>query len=261
MSFSGEPTQTREAMWNCCRHCPSRSSRVTTALALFAHRRRGPSRRCGRIGCVGYCMSGPFSFAMACAYPERIKAAASIYGVRLFGPGSPAEGASKARGELYFACAELDEYAPAEMVDGLERYLDEVGANARVERLPGRPSRLRLPGAGADSTTKAAAERHWERLHALFAATSPEHPRCEPETGSACHRRVCLGSGNSPYTRHPSVTRRRSKGAWKLRCEISVMPSWQWPSVGSATTRWQRPTAATGGRCSHSARRVTGRQW
>ena len=36
-----------------------------------------------RVGCVGYCMSGPFAFAMAGTFPDRIKAAASVYGVRL----------------------------------------------------------------------------------------------------------------------------------------------------------------------------------
>ena len=36
-----------------------------------------------KIGCIGYCMSGPFSLSVAAAFPERIKAAASIYGVRL----------------------------------------------------------------------------------------------------------------------------------------------------------------------------------
>jgi carboxymethylenebutenolidase len=165
--FSGEPTQTREAMWELLSSLSVPLITSDTA-ALFAHVDEDPAADAGRIGCVGYCMSGPFSFAMACAYPERIKAAASIYGVRLFGPGSPAEGASKARGELYFACAELDEYAPAEMVDGLERYLDEVGANARVERYPGVHHGFAFPGRGP-IYDKAAAERHWERLHALFA--------------------------------------------------------------------------------------------
>ena len=36
-----------------------------------------------RVGCVGYCMSGPFALSVAAAYPEKIKASASIYGVRL----------------------------------------------------------------------------------------------------------------------------------------------------------------------------------
>src|SRR5262249_55928094 len=43
------------------------------------------------IGCVGYCMSGPFAFAAASAFPERIAAAASIHGVKLYtdAPDSP----------------------------------------------------------------------------------------------------------------------------------------------------------------------------
>ena len=56
--------------------------------ALFAHVDADPNADATRVGCVGYCMSGPFAFAMACRYPDRISAAASIYGVRLFGDGS-----------------------------------------------------------------------------------------------------------------------------------------------------------------------------
>jgi len=85
---------------------------------------------------VGYCMSGPFAYAVAGMFPDRIQAAASIYGVRLHGEGSPQDLAAHVKGELYFACAELDEYAPKEMVDGLEAHLQAVGANARVEWYP-----------------------------------------------------------------------------------------------------------------------------
>jgi carboxymethylenebutenolidase len=42
-----------------------------------------------RIGAVGYCMSGPFACAVAGMFPTRIRAAASIYGVRLHGRARP----------------------------------------------------------------------------------------------------------------------------------------------------------------------------
>ena len=111
-------------------------------------------------------MSGPFAFAMACRYPDRISAAASIYGVRLFGDGSAADIAHQAKAELYFACAEHDPYAPTEMVDGLTAHLDSIGANARVEWYPGTHHGFAFPQRPAYD--KAAAERHWERLHSLF---------------------------------------------------------------------------------------------
>ena len=165
--FSGDPAHTREAMWDLMASL-SEDLVASDTAAMLSFADNDPVANATRIGCVGYCMSGPFSFAMANTYPERIRAAASIYGVRLFGPGSPAPNASNAQGELYFACAEFDEYAPAEMIDGLERYLREIHANARVERYPGVHHGFAFPQRGP-IYDREAAERHWERLHALFA--------------------------------------------------------------------------------------------
>jgi carboxymethylenebutenolidase len=134
--------------------------------AMFAHIDDDPAADAGRVGCVGYCMSGPFSFAMAGMFPDRIKAAASIYGVRLFGEGSPAHLTERVKGELYFGCAEFDDYAPKEMIDGLEAHLAATGVNARVEWYPGVHHGFGFPQRPAYD--KPAAERHWERLFSLF---------------------------------------------------------------------------------------------
>jgi carboxymethylenebutenolidase len=134
--------------------------------AMFAHVDADPAADARRVGCVGYCMSGPFAFAMAGMFPERIRAAASIYGVRLFGEGSPAHLTERVKGELYFGCAEFDDYAPKEMIDGLEAHLVTVGANARVEWYPGVHHGFGFPQRPAYD--KPAAERHWERLFSLF---------------------------------------------------------------------------------------------
>ena len=50
---------------------------------LMAHAAQQGDAGEGPVGTLGYCMSGPFAFSSAAAYPERIKAAASLYGVRL----------------------------------------------------------------------------------------------------------------------------------------------------------------------------------
>jgi carboxymethylenebutenolidase len=139
---------------------------VSDTAALFAHVDADAAADASRVGCMGYCMSGPFSFAMAGTFPDRIKAAASIYGVRLFGDGSPAHLAAAVKGELYFACAEFDDYAPTEMVNGLEAHLAAVGANARVEWYPATHHGFAFPNRPVYE--KHSAERHWERLHALF---------------------------------------------------------------------------------------------
>lgn len=123
-----------------------------------------------RIGCVGYCMSGPFSLAVAAAYPDRVKAAASVYGVRLAvdADDSPHLGFPDTRGEIYVAAAETDEYAPPEMIAAVEAAIESSGVNGRVEWYPGTHHGFAFPGRGG-LFDKPAAERHWSRLHSLFA--------------------------------------------------------------------------------------------
>jgi carboxymethylenebutenolidase len=164
--FGGDPSQTREVMFELMQGL-SDSMVTSDTNALFAHVDHDPAADATRIGCMGYCMSGPFSFAMAGTFPERIKAAASLYGVRLYGEKSPAHLAANVKGELYFACAEHDEHAPMEMVDALEAHLISVGTNARVERYPGAHHGFAFPTRGT-VFSKHDAERHWERLHDLF---------------------------------------------------------------------------------------------
>jgi carboxymethylenebutenolidase len=138
--------------------------------AMYAYIDSDPNAESSAVGSIGYCMSGPFVFAMAGMFPDRMKSAASIYGVRLFGENSPAHLAGAVKGELYFACAEHDEYAPKEMVDQLEAHLASVGANARVEWYPGTHHGFAFQRRGA-VYNRDAAERHWERILALFART------------------------------------------------------------------------------------------
>jgi len=124
----------------------------------------------GPVGTVGYCMSGPFAFAAAAAFPERIAAAASFHGVRLYTEAldSPHLQADRIEAELYFGCAETDEWAPKKMIDGLDGYLAGSGCRYRIEWYPGTAHGFVFPDRQG-VYQKAAAERHWERLHSLFA--------------------------------------------------------------------------------------------
>jgi len=121
------------------------------------------------IGCVGYCMSGPFSLFVASAFPSQIKVAASIYGVRLVvdADDSPHLGFTKTKAELYIACAEHDDYVPLEMVEQVSIEIEQSGVNGRVELYEDTHHGFAFPGRGK-IYDKEAAERHWERLHALF---------------------------------------------------------------------------------------------
>lgn len=137
--------------------------------AMFSFAATDSAASDGKAGCVGYCMSGPFAFAAAAAFPQKIAAAASIHGVRLYADAddSPHRSADKITGEMYFACAQTDEYAPKEMIDQLQNHLDGVGVNARIEWYPGTQHGFVFPQR-AGKYHKAAAERHWERLLAMY---------------------------------------------------------------------------------------------
>lgn len=122
-----------------------------------------------KIGVLGYCMSGQYAINAAARYPDRVAAAASLYGVALVteAQDSPHLAARKTKGELYFACAEHDTYAPMEMVKALESDLRANNINAEVEVYADAHHGFAFPGRPAFQ--KESAERHWSRLHALFA--------------------------------------------------------------------------------------------
>lgn len=122
-----------------------------------------------KIGAVGYCMSGPFVFAAAGQYPERINCAASIYGASLLTDraDSPHLTAAQIKGEMYFACAEIDHYAPTELIEQLQAHLEGLPINSRLEWYPGAEHGFAFPGREG-IFHKPSAERHWARLHSLF---------------------------------------------------------------------------------------------
>jgi carboxymethylenebutenolidase len=68
---------------------------------------------------------------------------------------------------MYFACAEIDHFAPKDTIDALEAHLKESQINYRLEWYPGAEHGFAFPGRGA-IYHKPSAERHWERLHDLF---------------------------------------------------------------------------------------------
>jgi carboxymethylenebutenolidase len=136
--------------------------------ALVGHGETIAAANAQSIGCVGYCMSGQFAINAAARYPGRVGAAASIYGVRLITdkPDSPHLVAQKAKAELYFACAEIDHWMPLDQIEPLRRALREADADAEVEIYPGVEHGFAFPARPVYD--KASAERHWERLFALF---------------------------------------------------------------------------------------------
>jgi len=127
-----------------------------------------PDAKPGPVGVHGYCMSGPYALAAAARYPDRIAAAASFYGTWLVSDAeeSPHLSLGRAKGELYIACAEHDDLAPLPMVAELRTLFDASGAAGALEIYPGVHHGFGFPERRVYD--RAAAERHWERLIALY---------------------------------------------------------------------------------------------
>lgn len=122
----------------------------------------------GAVGCHGYCMSGPYALAAAARYPDRVAAAASFYGTWLVSDAeeSPHLTFAKSKGELYIACAEHDDLAPLPMVDELRGLFERSGARGELEMYPKVHHGFAFPQRWCYD--RPAAERHWERLIALY---------------------------------------------------------------------------------------------
>jgi len=127
----------------------------------------------GPVGCHGYCMSGPYALAAAARYPDCIAAAASFYGTWLVSEAeeSPHRSLGQVKGELYIACAEHDNLAPLPMVEALQGLFKQSGAAGELELYPGVHHGFAFPQRWCYD--KQAAERHWERLLALYRRRLP----------------------------------------------------------------------------------------
>lgn len=138
------------------------------AGSMIEHARQDPAADTSKIGVVGYCMSGPFAIMVAAAH-EPVVAAASFHGVRLVADAddSPHKHLDAVNGEVYVGAAETDDYAPPEMIDAFDAALTASSATGQVEWYPGTEHGFSF--AERPQYDRAASERHWERLHDLFA--------------------------------------------------------------------------------------------
>ena len=74
------------------------------------------------------------------------------------------------RCESYFACAEIDKWAPPADIEKLQAALQAAGTPHRIEWYPGVEHGFVFPQR-AGIYNRDAAERHWERLFSLFERT------------------------------------------------------------------------------------------
>lgn len=136
------------------------------AMLAFVDERK--IARPGPAGAHGYCMSGPYALAAAARYPDRIAAAASFYGTWLVSDAveSPHLSLGKIKGEVHIACAEHDNLAPLPMVGELRGLFEKARTLGEIELYPGVHHGFAFPQRWCYD--KPAAERHWERLIALY---------------------------------------------------------------------------------------------
>jgi len=144
---------------------------MSDVAAMLRHIDSTGIARAGPVGVHGYCMSGPYALAAAARFPDRVAAAASFYGTWIVSDAeeSPHATLGQCKGELYISCAEHDDLAPPDMVAELKRLFEASGARGELEVHPGTHHGFAFPGRRIYD--KPAAERHWERLIALYRRT------------------------------------------------------------------------------------------
>lgn len=147
----------------------SRTTVLTDTAAMLDFVNGEAAADTTRVGVVGYCMSGPFVFWAAAEYPQQITALASFHGVQLCTdePESPHRYLDRINAEIYVGCAQTDTWAPAEMIEALGSHLAKQSMISRIEWYPDTQHGFVFPRREA-VYHKAAAERHWERLLALY---------------------------------------------------------------------------------------------
>lgn len=140
---------------------------VTDAAGLFAAADADPAASSGPAGAVGFCMSGGMALVVARAFPERVRAAASIHGAWLVrdGDDSPHLGLDAVRAEVHFAWVDGDPTAPADQREQMIAALDEADVPYTLDLVTDAAHGFAPPGDRYDRT---ASERHWERVHSLL---------------------------------------------------------------------------------------------
>lgn len=144
---------------------------VSDTEAMLRYADTQPEADATHVGALGYCMSGPFVMAAAASFPDCIKCIASIHGANLVTDREDSAHLMAPRicCSSYFACAEIDKWAPRSTIDKLQSALLAAGTPHRIEWYPGVEHGFVFPQRAVYD--KPSAERHWERLFDLFRRT------------------------------------------------------------------------------------------
>jgi len=141
---------------------------ISDAEALLAVADGDAAAKDGKLGAVGFCMSGGLVISLARAMPERVVAVASIHGAWLVRdtPDSPHLDLDTVKAEVYLGWCDNDPTAPAEHVPIMREALEAAGITYTLDWLEDALHGYAPPG--GERYNRAASELHWERVHALL---------------------------------------------------------------------------------------------
>ena len=121
----------------------------------------------GKIGAVGFCMSGPLVLGLAQRMPDKVRAIASVHGAWVVTDkeDSPHLDIDNIKAEVYFAWAEDDPTATEEEMHIMDKAMTKADINYRIDYMRGAVHGFAPRG---ERYNHDASERHWERVHDLF---------------------------------------------------------------------------------------------
>ena len=128
-----------------------------------------PGVKPGKVGATGYCLGGRLATLTACAFPERVAAAASFHGGWIVndGPASLDKKIVDSPARFYFGVADNDNSCTPEAQERLKAALRPHHPNDVVELYAGAPHGFAM--SDGKSYRADAAERHWQRMTSFFA--------------------------------------------------------------------------------------------
>lgn len=122
----------------------------------------------GPVGALGFCMGGKYVVVAASQFPQRITAAASLYGISLVTDkdDSPHRMLPNIKGELYFGFGGDDNLTPPQLVADLQTALSAASVANSVDVFAGAKHGYCFPE--KDVYAHAAAETSWSKMFAMW---------------------------------------------------------------------------------------------
>ena len=121
----------------------------------------------GKIGVVGYCLTGPTSVYTAAMRPDKVGVGATFHGVKLAteAADSPHTFLPKIKAVMYFGHATNDQTCPADMIAKLEAEMKKIGTKGESVIYAAEHG---FAVTGSRRYDEAASEKHWSVLTKLY---------------------------------------------------------------------------------------------